>query len=122
VKFTTWLYRIVVNVSFDRIRARSRKERIFGYLDQFFGSGDPPGGDDTAARVETADLKQAVIRLAKRLPPKQYLVFHLRDLLDLTVEEAAENAGMSVNSVKVNLCLARKRIRTGLERMRETRE
>jgi RNA polymerase sigma-70 factor (ECF subfamily) len=118
-KFTTWLYRIVVNVSYDRIRVRSRRLKLAGYFDQIFGRGDPPGGEDPSARMEGLEAKEMVLRIAKRLPPKQYLVFHLRDVVDMTVGETAASAGMSVNSVKVNLCLARKKIRKGLEQLRE---
>jgi RNA polymerase sigma-70 factor (ECF subfamily) len=121
-KFTTWLYRIVVNVSYDTIRARSRRDRIGGYFDRFFGGADPPGGEDPSAGMDGIEAKEMVVRIAKRLPPKQYLVFHLRDLLDLTVGEAAAAAGMSMNAVKVNLCLARKKVRKGLVQMREKHE
>ena len=119
MKFTTWLYKIVVNVSYDRIKSAARRNRVMGYFGNLFGGDDPPGGDDPREGVETADLRDHALRIAKRLPPKQYLVFHLRDILDLSVEETATTAGMSVNSVKVNLCHARRKIRAALERLQE---
>lgn len=126
MRFTTWLYRIIVNVAYDRIRARERRRMIAGFAGRLVGGGDeriadPPGGDDPAAILETRDLADAVLRQARRLPPKQYLVFHLRDVLQLSVEETAASAGMSVNSVKVNLSHARKRIRAGLKRSGESK-
>ncbi|HLF13749.1 MAG TPA: RNA polymerase sigma factor [Bacteroidota bacterium] len=121
MKFTTWLYRIVVNVSYDRIKSISRRKRVMVYFGSLFDGGDPPAGNDPRIEVESADLRDHAVRIAKRLPPKQYLVFHLRDLLDLSVEETAATAGMSANSVKVNLCNARRKIRVALERLQENR-
>ncbi len=117
VKFTTWLYRIVVNVAYDRIKSMKRRGRVMGYLAGLFEGDDPPDAGDPAGDIETADLHEHAIRIAKGLPPKQYIVFHLRDVLDLTIEETAGAAGMTPNSVKVNLCHARKTIRAALERL-----
>lgn len=46
--------------------------------------------------------------VTKRLPNIQRLVFTLRDLQDLPVEEVVRITGMSAASIKANLCHARK--------------
>jgi RNA polymerase sigma-70 factor (ECF subfamily) len=45
------------------------------------------------------------------LPEKQRLVFTLRDLQDLSVDEVVEITGLSRESVKTNLHYARRAIR-----------
>jgi RNA polymerase sigma-70 factor (ECF subfamily) len=59
----------------------------------------------------------SVIRdLVCHLPKAQRIVFTLRDLQDLSVDEVQEVTGMSKDTIKANLCHARKRIRELLER------
>jgi RNA polymerase sigma-70 factor (ECF subfamily) len=54
--------------------------------------------------------------LSNRLSRTQKLVFTLRDLQDLTVDEVVEITGLSIGSVKTNLHYARKAIRDRLVR------
>lgn len=63
------------------------------------------------------DLVAKITELAGGLPPKQYLVFILRDLQDLTVDEVAQVLSLSTNTVKTNLCYARKFIRAHMQRL-----
>jgi RNA polymerase sigma-70 factor (ECF subfamily) len=114
-KFTTWLYAIVVNLAYDGIRADRRRLGLF--------SGSPGEGDRSASGEELAetvanrDLAEKIRELTGFLPPKQRMVFVLRDLQDLSVEEVAGTLGMSASSVKANLCYARQQIRKRLERL-----
>jgi len=61
-------------------------------------------------------LAEIIRTLSCRLSRKQRLVFTLRDLQDLTVEEVVEITGLSTGSVKTNLHYARKSIRDVLVR------
>ncbi len=118
VKFTTWVYKIVINLCYDKMKMESRRSNALALL---FGSGDVSGGNDVQSDIENADLCDHVLREAQSLPPKERLVFHLRDVEDLSIAEIAELAGMSVASVKTNLCYARRRIRLALARIQEAR-
>jgi RNA polymerase sigma-70 factor (ECF subfamily) len=108
-RFTTWLYRIVVNLSHDTLRRRARGRMV--------------PLDDAATLVSTEqestlinrDLAARVRALAEDLPPAQRTVFVLRDLQDLSIEETAEVLSMSPGAVKANLCYARRRIRERME-------
>jgi RNA polymerase sigma-70 factor (ECF subfamily) len=62
------------------------------------------------------ELAAIVYRLTSQLPEKQRLVFVLRDLQELSIEEVVAVTGMSVGSIKTNLCYARQRIREILRR------
>ncbi len=110
-KFTTWLYTIVTNLSLDRLRAIRRRRRLFFSRDEFPDVEDVGGADDIAEIHSNRELAAMINRLTADLPTKQRVVFTLRDLQDLSVEEVAHIATMSVASVKTNLHYARKRIR-----------
>ena len=117
IKFTTWLYKIVVNLCYDKIKMNSRRKNIFGYTGSLFGNNDVTDSRDFHSEAEKSDLCDHVISESRNLPPKEYLVFHLRDVLDFSIEEIAEMAGMSIGSVKTNLCYARRRIRIAVNRL-----
>jgi RNA polymerase sigma-70 factor, ECF subfamily len=106
-KFTTWMYRILANVCLDRIKSEKR-----GRLQSLSPEvGDPSAAalsdDDPARTIQNQDSVRLVRRLVRELPAKQRMVFILRDLEDLSVEEVSTSLDMPRPSVKSNLCLAR---------------
>ena len=115
-KFTTWLYKIVVNLCVDRLRALKRNRGIF-----LSGERDPmmedlPDERDWETLRSHEQLADIIRVLSNRLSRTQKIVFTLRDLQDLTVEEVVEITGLSTGSVKTNLHYARKSIRDVLVR------
>jgi RNA polymerase sigma-70 factor (ECF subfamily) len=110
-KFTTWLYSIVSRVAMDRIRRRNRWSLLLvrgGGVEEEREIADP-GAVDLA--LHNAQAIERVRSLTERLPHVQRLVFTLRDLQDLSVEDVVRITGMPASSIKANLCHARKRIR-----------
>jgi RNA polymerase sigma-70 factor, ECF subfamily len=118
VKFTTWMYKIVVNLCYDKLRIYKREnERIEIYDDEPAGSMDDP------ERLLTNKEQGEMIRtVSNGLPEKQRLVFVLRDLEEMTTEETSQILEISAESVKTNLSLARKAIRTKLIERRMNNE
>jgi RNA polymerase sigma-70 factor (ECF subfamily) len=113
-KFTTWLYRIVTNLCLDRIKAQKRKNRVFsqdGEQNQLLVAGSEKNPEENCINKALAGT---IIHLSETLKPKQRVVFVLRDLQDLDMNEVARITGMSVNSVKSNLFYARRNIREKL--------
>jgi RNA polymerase sigma-70 factor, ECF subfamily len=110
VKFTTWLYRIVVNLSYDRLKADRRRVRVMSIERQ-----EPVDCAASEIALMNRDLAERIRALAGGLPPKQRMVFTLRDLHDLSVQETANILAISTNAVKANLSYARRRIRTNLD-------
>lgn len=105
-KLTTWLYRIVTNLSLDMLKSARNKYSI----------RNPEAHDDVPVRhtadqylIET-ELRTVVSMMASLLTPKQKAVFVLRDLEELTVDEVSEILSMSPGKIKSNLFLARKRM------------
>ena len=115
-KFTTWLYSIVSNLCMDRFRSLRRSRSLFLSRDRDPVMEDLPDERDWAAMCSGEQLADIVRTLARGLSEKQRLVFTLRDLHDLTVEEVVEITGLSAGSVKTNLHYARKSIRGTLVR------
>ena len=115
-KFTTWLYKIVANGCIDRFRSLKRSRSLF-----LSGGRDPvmedlPDERDWESIRSYKQLAEIIHSLSRQLSRTQRLVFTLRDLQDLTVEEVVEITGLSTGSVKTNLHFARKTIRDVLVR------
>ncbi|MBF8296398.1 MAG: putative polymerase ECF-type sigma factor [Bacteroidetes bacterium] len=115
-KFTTWLYKIVVNLCVDRFRALKRSRNIFLSRDRDPVMEDLPDERDWETMRSHEQLADIIRTLSGQLSRKQRLVFTLRDLQDLTVDEVAEITGLSIGSIKTNLHYARKSIRDVLVR------
>jgi RNA polymerase sigma-70 factor (ECF subfamily) len=113
VRFTTWLYRIVTNLCIDHLRARKR--RIPNWSTN---TDDEPesAGPDPLEQASRGDLLAIIKSLAEQLPSTQRLVFLLRDLQDLSIDEVAQITGLSEASIKTNLHYARRRLRDQLSR------
>ena len=109
-KFTTWLYTIVVRLCYDRMKSEKRRWNLFAREERASQEHEPVSRS-LESEVEGRDTVDRILALAKELPPKQRLVFMLRDLQDWTIGEISEMTRMSVGTVKANLCLARKALR-----------
>ena len=111
-KFSTWVYRIVVNLCIDRLK---RKNRFALY---YMTSLDKNPGwmnqQDEMKKLEEKDFVEHIKILADHLSPKQRMVFILRDLHDLSVEEVSQVMQITEGSVKTNLYHARNAIRLNL--------
>ncbi len=118
-RFTTWLYRIVINLARDELRARGRKVPIInpggGDDDEF----DPVTliVDDSATRdpqamLEHNETRRMLERAMDQLEPQFRLVLTLYYFDDLKYTDIAEILEIPLNTVKSH-------IRRGKERLRE---
>jgi RNA polymerase sigma-70 factor (ECF subfamily) len=123
---STWLHRIAVNKALDLLRARKRRaeDSIEDLMPRFLPNGHHadrfvvwPAFDAGIDRQRMA----AVIRGAiDRLPESFRLVLLLRDIEELSTEEAATALGITANAVKLRLHRARLALRTLLaEQLKE---
>jgi RNA polymerase sigma-70 factor (ECF subfamily) len=122
--FSTWLYRVVVNVCADEMKHRGRRPIAASSL----GDSDP---DDIAPRASTEDAlnpvhelersqRDEVVRKAvESLPKHLKVVVVLCDMQGLSYEEAAAVLGMRMGTVKSRLHRARIALRDALEPYRE---
>jgi RNA polymerase sigma-70 factor (ECF subfamily) len=93
-RFQTWLFRIVVNTSRDRVKARRRE----GPLDEAAPGlrPQPPGQEEAAARGE---LSRHVARALAALDEAFRAPLVLRYHGDLSYEEIAQVLGISAGTV-----------------------
>jgi RNA polymerase sigma-70 factor (ECF subfamily) len=75
---------------------------------------EPSHADTPSSAVESQDMICQIQALMQRLPEKQRLVMHLRDVEEMAYEEIAKTLDISLDQVKVNLHRARKTIRQSL--------
>jgi RNA polymerase sigma-70 factor (ECF subfamily) len=113
MKFTTWLFTITSNLCCDKLRLRRRNSNI-ETIDaaKIFASIE-----NLETSAINSDLAKVIYTLTDKLTPKQKLVFTLRDLEGLEVEEVQMITGMTAGKIKSNLYLARQFIKNKLEKM-----
>ena len=123
-RFSTWLYRIVVNACKDASRRRARRPQVVARVGQpdpgvdhadglFVVEVDDPTADpsDQAANQELSHhLSQAI----QELPMKQRTAFAMHHLNGLTLDEVASVMGCRVGTVKAHVFRAAARLRVRL--------
>lgn len=119
MRFTTWLYKIVVNLCYDRIKARKAHHNHIHYDMEGSVVLNQPSSDNIEASVINHDLAQIIRFFTGELTPKQRLVFTLAELEGLSVEEIIVVTGMSPGKIKSNLYCARQTIKNKLIRIEE---
>jgi RNA polymerase sigma-70 factor, ECF subfamily len=108
-RFTTWLYRLVVNLGLDRLRRRGRPlVRLDEEPDFDIASEDP--ADDAPGLVERREQAALVRAALDRLPEGQRLALTLHYFEDQRYEDIAVVMGVPLNTVKSH-------IRRGKERL-----
>ena len=106
-----WSVRITKNLCLDKLRSKHRKtenlERVPEKVD----------AQSTADRqIEQSEMMIKIKGLMNRLPEKQKLVMHLRDIEELSYREIGEALDMPEQHVKTNLFRARKKMRAYLQK------
>lgn len=102
-----WCMTLTRNRSLDKTRSQTlrRTAPLEGVAERKSDTISP------AQATERNDLIARVKQMMQKLPEKQRLVMHLRDIEELSYEEIAESLNISLDQVKVNLHRARKSIR-----------
>jgi RNA polymerase sigma-70 factor, ECF subfamily len=121
-RLSTWLHRIVVNACLMRLRTQRRhpEEDIEDYLPRFAEDGHPfqrsEMWTETAQSIlERTELTGIVRNAIDQLPDTYREVVLLRDIEELSTDEAAETLGVTSNAVKIRLHRARQALRTLLD-------
>jgi len=116
-KFTTWLTRIAINEAIQKRQGR----RDFISLDESRGASElsmPWRTESWRSDPEKVYGKQELRRIVEaeiqRLPPIYREAFVLRDIEEMTAEEAAEAIGITVEALKSRLLRARLMVREAL--------
>ena len=116
-RFSTWLFRIVVNCSIDHQRRNKAAARRQGHsLGSIDGTLEPADDRvDPMASAESTELGEHVHRALGRLSPKLRAVLVLRYLEGLSYEQLAETLEVQLGTVKSRLARAHVALEKTLE-------
>lgn len=104
-KFSSWLYRIVVNEAFLRLR-KHKQEKI-----EFVAEYDSePVAEDALLHLELKERKMLINEALSRLPVDESLALRLFYLEEASIREVESITGWSQSKVKVSLHRGRKRL------------
>ncbi|MFH0946486.1 MAG: sigma-70 family RNA polymerase sigma factor [Planctomycetota bacterium] len=118
--FYTWLYRIVVNLSIDRLRKLSKARSVA--IDDVGEPAAPSSPEVSPGRgLEQTETAREVHEVLARLPEKYRAVMVLRELNGLSCKEIAGIVRSSHATVRWRLHMARKQFKDEWER-REVRK
>ena len=114
---STWLYRIAVNEALMLVRKRKPEVVISDTTPEDEDSSDynPAEFTDWCCLPEeefvSTESRQALDEAIRRLPEKLRVVFLLRDIEGLSIQETCGALGLSETAVKTRLLRARLRLR-----------
>jgi RNA polymerase sigma-70 factor (ECF subfamily) len=120
-QFSTWLIRITVNQSLIKLR-KQRTTRETSLDEDLKTEGDtlPMEVTDWAPNPEqlywASELRDILIKCLEELSPILRMVFVLRDIEGLTIDQAAEVLHVSHTAVKARLWRARLQLRENLNK------
>jgi len=119
-KFSTWLTRIVINAAL--MRRRSQRAHEMAYLDDQLGEAEmtlaeqlaDPGADpeQTARQMELCEVLRGTL---EGISPVLRTAFELREVDELSTQEAAQTLAVPENTLKSRVRRARMELRDRLE-------
>ncbi len=105
--FKNWLYKTVVNCSYDVLKKKSRYDVMIVEQKKIFFE-DSFNPEKNYSNVEIKEKIQNCLRV---LSPKEKAVFLLRDAEGFSISETSQILGSSSNSIRTHLSRARQKLR-----------
>jgi RNA polymerase sigma-70 factor (ECF subfamily) len=116
---STWLHRIVINCCLMKLRTGRRRPEtsIEELLPRFDETGhrvldEAAWPDSIEDEIEKNETRERVRAAIGRLPEKYRTVVLLRDIEEMSTEEAARLLGLTENALKIRLHRARQALRS----------
>jgi RNA polymerase sigma-70 factor (ECF subfamily) len=118
-KLSTWLARIVANEALMRVRKRARRAEIVpmqaGVFETEINEIPDDNMDETPERsAQRTEMRRLLETQIDALPDDYRVVFVLRAVQEMSVEETAEALGIPQATVRTRLFRARSLLREGL--------
>ena len=118
--FKTWLIRIMLNECYKKsYKASARKETMveaFVY-EKFTPMFSDNSNDDTEKTVGNRELNRVIENAIQQIPMDYRIVFSLRELNGMSVQETARTLNITETNVKVRLNRAKAMLRKEVEKM-----
>jgi len=113
-RFSTWLVRIAINAGLQRLRSRKEFDRIDEENEEFRPRNIQAWSDSPEEFYSREELRRLVEREVMKLPVKYRVALMLRDLEELSTEEAAGALGLSVPGLKARVLRGRLMLRESM--------
>lgn len=109
ISISAYLYRMVRNRCLDLLKIRDFTDT--SHRLEFHGLYLPEENDpDALTDSETRELYEKILQVADTFPPQMYQVFKLKFLENYEYKQIASEMGISVNTVKYHLKVAKEKI------------
>jgi RNA polymerase sigma-70 factor (ECF subfamily) len=119
-RFSTWLYRIATNASLMKLRRRRDGHISYEQSQSANEDAEPLAIADWSSQpleeLLGAETREVLGREVESLPPNEREVFVLRDILEQSNADVAEELGLTVAAVKSRLHRARLHLRDRMNR------
>ena len=102
-RFSSWLYRIIYNTAISELRKKK-------YHEPFRTEKFDMGTAVNTHPMEAKDRRRFIDIALHKLPEQDALLLNLYYLEEMSLEEISQETGMQVNTAKVRLHRARKKI------------
>lgn len=112
-KFSTYLYRIAVNLSYDFLRRKNKMKRVDDLNYENIYSLNP--STDFEKNVKNREIVNEIEKEINNLTEKQKIVFILKTFEELTYEEIAKILKKRVGTIKATYFQSLQKIRENLK-------
>ena len=113
-RFSTWLVRIAINTGLQRIRNRKDIDSLDEENEEFRPRNIQSWTDTPEDCYSREELRRLVEKEVMKLPVKYRVALVLRDLEELSTEEAAAALGLSIPGVKARILRGRLMLREAM--------
>ena len=95
-KFSTWLYRTALNCCFEKFRAEEKQRKIRDQMPK------PELEDSPEIGVSTSELRAAIDQAVRSLPPRQRVIFVLKQYDDMRFHAIASLLDITEGGAKAS--------------------
>ncbi len=113
-RFSTWLVRIAINTGLQRVRSRKEVDSLDEENEEFRPRNIQAWSDTPEEFYSREELRRLVEKEVMKLPVKYRLALMLRDLEELSTEEAAVALGLSIPGLKARVLRGRLMLRESM--------
>jgi RNA polymerase sigma-70 factor, ECF subfamily len=113
-RFSTWLVRIAINTGIQRLRGRKDFDSLDEEVDDFKPRRILAWEENPEDSYSREELKQIVEQEVMKLPVKYRVALMLRDLEELSTEQAANALGLTVPGLKARVLRGRLMLRESM--------
>jgi RNA polymerase sigma-70 factor (ECF subfamily) len=113
-RFSTWLVRIAINTGLQRLRSRKEVDSLDEENEEFRPRNIQAWTESPEEFYSREELRRLVEKEVMKLPLKYRVALMLRDLEELSTEEAAAALGLSVPGLKARILRGRLMLRESM--------